>query len=258
MLAQELAPRITVRMVIAATADVTGTPVRDIVGNTRREPERTYRGCAYAVAFKITGSLRQVCRGFERGHPSFRRAGLERLAADNEALVARIMERASELALEPSAAPVTSREAHPCIRAVLVAASEVTGSSVRDIVRPGRLQPWESYRQCVIAAAYRLNINRFAIAAALACAPHTITGRPGRRERIEQEHGTLVARIVERAKELARLPVRELDARYRGPAVSVPPSDPREALALKRATIAKAAAEHSYRISGGRYGQPRR
>lgn len=246
---QVVAPRVTVKHVIAATADVTGTPAADLLGRSQIEPLRLHRKCMQAAAVRVTGCAARVARSTGRYCNTLVRATLDNVANDNPELVARITERAIELARDPNAPPVKERAAPPCMRAVIVAAAQVTGSSPRDLLAAGQRAPWYGYNLAMQAAARRCGLTTSAIARALRRNPQTITGRAGRFDRINEQHGPLVEQIVRRANELARLPIVDLERLARGVVLASPPSD------ATPETVRRAVLAHRVRENGGEYVQ---
>lgn len=215
-------PRVTVRCVIAAAADVTGSPISGLMSQSRHEPLATHRACAQAAAALLTGNVERVSRGFGYRKCGLRWKTLGVVAGRHPALVQRIIARARELTLDPEAAPPVDAGVEPDMRAIIAATAQVTGSTVKDIMSHGRMRPWETYYQCLLAVTRRFRISPVVAARALGRCSKSVVGRPGRFARIEAAHGPLIDRIAARAVELARLPDADLDTISRAPVVAVP------------------------------------
>lgn len=217
------ATRLTVRCVIAAAADVTGTPVAEIMARPRHQPSRTPYVCAKAAAAILVRNRNRAARGFGLGSNAISTSFVERTLRDHPEVMRRIMRRAAEISRNPQGARTPHPRVKTCTRSVLIAASQVTGASIKDIVSHGRMQPWENYYLAAQAAARRLGIGTREIARVLGRAPNTLANHKNRFARIEERHGPLIDRIEARAREVASLPTAEIEALYRGPTISAVP-----------------------------------
>lgn len=231
--------RITVRTVIAATADVTGTGPLVLCGPRRFEPVVTHRRCAHAAAIQLGIGPTRVERGMGLRRGSINPRALKEFAAAHAETVAQIARRATELAAGNAGPIVAPGRAQPVsMDLVLVATTVVAGCGMRDLRHHGRLQPWETYYKAAQAAARRLGLGPTQIGRALGRANHTISGRAGRMAAIEQAHGPLISEIVAQVHRLAALPEDRLHAIMSPAALAVPPTDPREVAKLRRITAA--------------------
>lgn len=204
----ESKPRITVRHVLFAAADVTGSPVSQLASSLRFEPVKTHRACLCSAAHQLGLTMTGTARAL-RLHPRTvrRRPDVEAEHADTiEAIKTRAAERAASGQVYFREAP-----ARVSAKAVLVAAARVAGGSVRDIIERGRAQPWETYRLCALAAARHLGVRPVDMAGEIGRRPNTISGRPGRVAEVAEAHGGTVERIKALARELAALPAEHLD-----------------------------------------------
>lgn len=230
---------ITVRTVIAATADVTGTEPAMLCGRRKFDPVKTHRICAHAAALQLGIGPARIERGVGLCRGTLNRRFLRQFAETHADTVARIVHRAKELAAGNATTPaLPGRAGGVSMDVVLLATTIVAGCGLRDLRQHGRLQPWETYYRSAQAAARRLGLGPTQIGRALGRANNTISGRAGRMAAIEQAHGPLISEIVEKSRELARLPQDQLKAIASPVALAVPPTDPREVAKLRRITAA--------------------